>query len=373
MRSCDALIVGGGPGGSSCAWKLRQAGLDVVVIDRARFPRNKICAGWVTPAVLTSLQIDQKDYAARGRVLQPITGFRTSVIEGQALETRYGAAVSFGIRRCEFDHYLLQRSGACVCEGVALNHLQRVDGRWIVNGQVSAPVIVGAGGHFCPVARAIGAAKRGEAAVVAQEIEFELDRAQAADCSIAPDTPELYLCSDLKGYGWCFRKQGFINIGLGRLDRHELTRHIAAFVAWLKRAKKISSDVPDDWRGHAYLLYETTRRHPVGDGVLLVGDAAGLAYAQSGEGIRTAVESGLLAADTIIAAAGDYSAARLDTYRDRLHERFGDGGASSAVTRFIPGSVTAALGRSLLRTRWFTRHVFLDRWFLHAHQPPLSA
>src|SRR5688572_23351808 len=147
MRSCDALIVGGGPGGSSCAWHLRRVGLDVIVIDRARFPRDKVCAGWVTPAVLTSLQIDQKDYAAGGRVLQPIAAFRTSVIDGPELETRYDEAVSFGIRRCEFDQYLLQRSGACVCEGVALNDLQRVDGRWIVNGQASAPVMVGAGGH----------------------------------------------------------------------------------------------------------------------------------------------------------------------------------------------------------------------------------
>jgi len=369
MRHCDVLIVGGGPGGSSCAWRLRRAGFDVVVVDRARFPRDKTCAGWVTPAVLSSLQIRRDDYAT-SRVLQPIIGFRTSAMNGRELETRYHEVVSFGIRRFEFDHYLLQRSGACVYDGVAAAP-QRTNGRWVVNGEVSAPVLVGAGGHFCPVARAIGAARRGEAAVVAQEIEVELDPSQSTACAIAEDTPELYLCPDLKGYGWCFRKQGFLNVGLGRLDPRELTRHVAAFVGWVKRAKKIPPDVPDDWRGHAYLLYETTRRDPVGDGVLLVGDAAGLAYAQSGEGIRTAVESGLLAADTIIAAAGEYSAARLGGYRDRLQDRFG--AATGGVSSFMPGPVTALVGRSLLRTRWFTRHVFLDRWFLHAHVPPLSA
>ena len=371
-RECDVAIVGGGPGGSTCAWRLRRAGLDVVVIDRARFPRDKVCAGWVTPAVLTALGVDPAHYG-RGRVLQPITGFRTSTLDGPEVETRYRGVVSYGIRRCEFDHYLLRRCGAHVCEGVALDDLNRVDGRWIVNGQLSAAVVVGAGGHFCPVARLVGASQRGECAVVAQEIELGLNRTQEAACRIAPDTPELYLCPDLKGYGWCFRKADFINIGLGRLDPRGLTHHVTVFVRWLKRIKRIPDDVPEDWRGHAYLLYATTRRDPVRDGVLLVGDAAGLAYAQSGEGIRTAVESGLLAAETIIAANGRYEAAQLAGYRERLRERFGDVSRGVPLARIVPESVLAAVGRSLLRTRWFTRHVFLDRWFLHAHQPPLFA
>ena len=58
----DVLIVGGGPAGASCAWALRQAGLDVVVLDQAQFPRDKVCAGWITPPVLTALGIDPQDY-----------------------------------------------------------------------------------------------------------------------------------------------------------------------------------------------------------------------------------------------------------------------------------------------------------------------
>src|SRR5690606_26023348 len=55
---CDVLVVGGGPGGSSCARALVRAGLDVVVLDRRRFPRDKVCAGWITPPVLATLEID---------------------------------------------------------------------------------------------------------------------------------------------------------------------------------------------------------------------------------------------------------------------------------------------------------------------------
>ena len=75
MENCDVLIVGGGPAGASCAWALQRAGLDVAVLDQAQFPRDKVCAGWITPPVLTALEIDPQDYG-RDRVLQPIKGFR---------------------------------------------------------------------------------------------------------------------------------------------------------------------------------------------------------------------------------------------------------------------------------------------------------
>ena len=56
VDTCDVVIVGGGPAGSACAWRLRQAGLEVVVIDKAIFPRDKVCAGWITPQVLDDLR-----------------------------------------------------------------------------------------------------------------------------------------------------------------------------------------------------------------------------------------------------------------------------------------------------------------------------
>ena len=81
MDSCDVLIVGGGPAGSTLAWKLRNRGLDVMILDKSAFPRDKVCAGWITPATTDLLHIDTDEYA-RQRVLQPITGFRTGIIGG---------------------------------------------------------------------------------------------------------------------------------------------------------------------------------------------------------------------------------------------------------------------------------------------------
>src|SRR6476619_2520122 len=143
MENCDALIVGGGPAGSTCAWKLRQAGLDVTVMDSSSFPRDKVCAGWITTQVVDDLRLDVDEYRV-GRTFQPIIGFRTGVIGGdREVETNYGRPVSFGIRRCEFDDYLLRRSGARLKLGVPLSRMRREGRDWIVNDQIRTSLLVG--------------------------------------------------------------------------------------------------------------------------------------------------------------------------------------------------------------------------------------
>jgi len=371
MRRCDAVVVGGGPAGSSCAWALRRGGADVVVIDRAPFPRDKVCAGWITPAVAAALELDADDYR-RGRTFQPITGFRTGRIGNgeKDVETRYPRPVSFGIRRCEFDHYLLCRSGAEVRPGTALTGLRREGERWIVNDEIEASIVVGAGGHFCPVARHLGGGGGGEPIVAAQEFEVPLDAAQ--DCPVRPEVPELYFARDLKGYGWCFRKQGVVNVGYGRFGSERLSAHVAGFLEFLRARGRLPASVTGRLKGHAYLIYGTAPRPLVGDGVLLVGDAAGLAYAQSGEGIRPAVESGLLAAGVLLGARGRYRYEDLAPYRRQIEARFGRRDAKPGLARLIPSRVLEALGASVLGSSWLTRRIVLDRWFLHAHQPALS-
>ena len=370
MQTCDALIIGGGPAGSSCAWKLHQRGMAVTVLDKALFPRDKVCAGWITPAVVRSLQLDTEVYA-RERVLQPITAFRTGLIHGRELETRYRDTVSFGIRRCEFDHYLLERSGARTHLGQTLKTLEKRGSQWIVNDAITTPLLIGAGGHFCPVARFLGAKLgAGEPAVAAKEIEFKMNPQQLAACRVRGDTPELYFCRDLKGYGWCFRKGDYLNVGLGREGHQGLAQALKDFFDFLKQRGRIPGDVPDKLHGHAYLLHGRSGRKLVDDGVLLVGDAAGLAYPESGEGIRPAVESGLIAAAAVVEAGEDYRRQTLQAYPSRLRARFGPGVAPAGG--MVPGFLRNILAGALLDSRWFTRRVVLDRWFLHAHQPGLQ-
>jgi flavin-dependent dehydrogenase len=373
MRQCEVLIVGGGPAGSTCAWRLRRAGLDVVVIDRAVFPRDKTCGGWITPAVATELELDLQAYAA-GRVLQPVLGLRTGRLGGRMLTTRYAQPVSYGIRRCEFDHYLLERSGASLELGQAVESLERSGEAWLVNGTWRAPLVVGAGGHYCPVARRLGGQRPTSAtAVVAQEVEFRLSPAQEARCRVEPEVAELYYCHDLAGYGWCFRKGPFLNVGLGRLDRHGLPQHVAAFCRALQQEGRIPEDLAEGFQGHAYWLYEHSPRWLIQDGAMLIGDAAGLAYTYSGEGIRPAVESGLMAAETILAARGDYRAERLEPYERQIRARFGPRRGSAPRNGWIGRLLTRLAASLLFSSAYLTRRVLVERWFLHAHQPPWRA
>ena len=370
MDRCDVLIVGGGPAGSTCAWKLKQAGLDVLVMDKQTFPRDKVCAGWITPAVVETLQIDTADYA-QSRVFQPITGFNTGLIDGNEVSTHYQEIVSYGIRRREFDDYLLQRAGARLMLDNAFQSAQRDGDEWIINGNIRTPLLIGAGGHFCPVARQLGAELGGsEPVVAAKEIEFLMDENQMAQCKVSGEKPELYFCRDLKGYGWVFRKGDYLNIGLGREDNRGLTGHLDAFCDFLKSRGKIPQEISGRFHGHAYLLNGHSKRRITDDQVMLIGDAAGLAYPQSGEGIRPAIESGLLAAETILAAKGNYSKASLEAYRGKLQSRFSEAKSTSAGV--LPVWLQTWIGGKLLSNPWFTRHVVIDKWFLHSHQQALA-
>ena len=373
MKICDVLIVGGGPAGSSCAWALRGSGLDVLIIDKQTFPRDKVCGGWITPQIIDELQLDPADYA-RGRALQPICGFRTSRMGDPEVETNYGRPVSYGIRRFEFDDYLLKRCGAPVFEGVPFEGIERQNGSLLVNGEIKTRLVVGAGGHFCPVARQLGAKMGNEEIVVAQEAEFEMDARQQAACSIKPEIPELYFCADMRGYGWCFRKGNVLNVGLGRLDRRSLSGHVADFLAFLKRTGKVAFELPASILGHAYLIYSKTTRNLVDDGVILIGDSAGLAYSQSGEGIRPAIESGLLAAKVITEAAGDYRREKLDPYVGLLRQRYGHtrGDWATAVGRRLSPRMVAGIARRLLRMPWFAKKVIMEKWFLHMVDEPVA-
>src|SRR5688572_7938589 len=358
MVRCDALIVGGGPAGSTCARVLRHAGWRVIVMDRARFPRDKVCAGWVTPGVFRLLDLDPAEYRATGLTFQEITGFRTSVLGTDPIETRYPHIVSYAIRRYEFDDFLLRRTGVCVLDGTPLSSLERRGGGWMANGNIEARVVVGAGGHFCPVARQLRGNREDVRPVVAREAEFKLE---GVGSDVDGRIPELFFCRDLEGYGWCVRKGAYLNIGIGRRDNGDLNQHVQEFMTFLQRTHKAERATLVRWRGHAYLAWGAGPRALVGDGVLVAGDAAGLAYPESGEGIKPAVESGRLAAETLIAAGDQVGAADLATYDTELRRRYP---ASRPAPRAFAG-VMRALGRGLLRySPAFTRHVVIDRWFL---------
>jgi flavin-dependent dehydrogenase len=309
----DALIIGAGPAGSTCARFLVQGGARVALVDRAQFPRVKLCGGWISAPIWDALALTPKEYPGG------LWEWRTCHLSYRG-EQRAIPCHGWFIRRFELDDFLLRRSGAELHLGVAVQELARgADGLWSV-GDLRARVLVGAAGTHCPVAR-LFAPPRPQGPVGVQEHEFRADPAAIARTRAGRDgEPELLLHDDLRGYSWNVPKTDWLNVGSGTVEPHEVRaawqNARAHFSATGHLPVEIAAEL-DAMKGHTYYLFDPAHlegalgRQNGQDDVLLCGDSLGLAQPLTAEGILPAVVSGRLAAEAILAGAARSYPARL--------------------------------------------------------------
>lgn len=306
MNVVDAIVVGGGPAGSTCAWKLRDAGLDVLVLDRMAFPRTKLCAGWVTPDVMTDLELDRQDYPLS------IMTFDRLHLHWKALTVKLKSR-QHSIRRFEFDDFLLRRAGARVVQH-KVREIRRDGTDYVIDGQFRCKYLVGAGGTACPVYRTLFHESNPRASMLqtaTYEHEFAYDW-ERGECHL------WFFDDGLPGYAWYVPKaNGFINVGLGgmadRLKRQggRVQEYWLKFVDRLGRRGLIRYD---HYQPTGYSYYLRGNVDVVSDNnAFIVGDSVGLATRDMGEGIGPAVKSGLLAARSINTGA-DYSLAGIGRF-----------------------------------------------------------
>jgi geranylgeranyl reductase family protein len=321
----DVIIVGAGPAGSTTAFYLAQSGLDVLLLEKARFPREKVCGDGLTPRAVKALvgmgiSVSEKDGWVRNKGLRVIGAGKRMELPWPELASYPG----YGLVRTrdDLDQTLARRAqqaGARLLEGVTVTGpvIDERTGR--ITGVTGRPaggeertyhsrVIVAADGNSSRLSVAMGLRKRDDRPLgVAVRTYY---RSPRHDDDYLESWLDLWDGDRLlPGYGWIFGMgDGTSNIGLGLLNTSAAfgnTDYHTMLRKWLK-------GMPAEWgfteenrtqpiRGAALPMGFNRTPH-YHRGLLLVGDAGGMVNPFNGEGIAYAMESGEILARTVAQA-----------------------------------------------------------------------
>jgi geranylgeranyl reductase family protein len=348
----DVIVVGAGPAGSSAAYHLARHGVDVLVLEKSEFPREKVCGDGLTPRAvkqLIAMGIDiTGDGWVRNRGLRVIGG-------GMRLELDWPDLASypnFGLTRTrtDFDHLVAlaaTKAGARLSTSTNVigpvldERSDRVIGVRAHRGpdkepvELRAHVVLAADGVSARLPLALGIAKRDDRPIgVAVRRYYRSPRHLDDYLESWLELRGKEADHLLPGYGWIFPMgDGRVNVGLGVLNssvEFGRSNYREMLVEWM-------SGTPDEWE-----MNESTADGPVGGaalpmgfnrvphytrGVMLVGDSGGMVNPFNGEGIAYALESGAMAAEVAVQALAVTDPARreraLQQYPIALKARYG--------------------------------------------------
>jgi geranylgeranyl reductase family protein len=318
----DAIVVGAGPAGSTTAYRLARAGASVLLLDRARFPRDKPCGGGLTGRAVRQLPVSVDPVVeARASKLELRFRYRTGFVRGSA------EPLVLLTQRRRLDAYLAEQAAAAGTEfrdGVRLGTISASESgvELVVDGRsVAAETLIGADGANGVTARALGLASDIEYGVAIEgNIRYRYaDRARFASRLVC----ELGIVPG--GYGWVFPKGDHVNVGIGGWQSE--APRLRELLARLCEAHGLPIDRVESLRGHRLPMRTPATRLATGRAAV-VGDAAGLVDPLSGDGMYEAFLSSKLVAGAVLDVLAG-SATTLERYGHELTRSLAELAAAS--------------------------------------------
>jgi geranylgeranyl reductase family protein len=329
MLDADVAVVGAGPAGSAAAVRLARAGSDVVVLDRARFPRDKCCGDGLTTDALRRLDrlgLDPKTVASWQTVDDLVVRSPSGRVARLPFPRDQGTYAAVAQRR-DLDAALVELArdaGATVLDGCALRSSSLTNDRVVLEadgvGQLSARYAIGADGMWSPLRKALYPGE--EPGYLGEWHAF-----RQYFSNIGPDAADMWVWFEadlLPGYAWSFPlPDGRANVGFG-LPRQagRPTGEMAAVWSGLvdrSPLRAVLGPTAEPESPHrAWPIPARVTTSPLtaaGGRVLFAGDAARATDPMTGEGIAQALETAVLAAGAILAGRAEDPAGVASRYR----------------------------------------------------------
>jgi geranylgeranyl reductase family protein len=290
VKSFDALVVGGGPAGSTTALRLADRGLSVLLVDKARFPRDKPCGGGMTMRAVKQCPVDPSPV-----VEEEIDDVELRFRFREAIVRHAPTPCVWMTQRRRLDAFLLDAARDRGVEVLEETKIDFGDGETFTlpgGERIQAAALVGADGANGTTARATGL---GQNVVYGVAYEGNVPYGVVSHERYARRLV-LELADIPGGYGWVFPKGDHVNVGVGAWDSEgpKLREHLRR----LCEAHGLEPDQLEELRGHRLPLRRSSTR-VAGERALLVGDAAGLIDPVSGDGMYECFVSSRLAADAV--------------------------------------------------------------------------